>query len=94
MLSALEGLEEGKWWDRGDGVGLGYCLGVSLTRQDEIRRQCSTHLQQSTAVISHFLELHPDASWRAVVRALDGMKETEMADSLRHLCEPLTGTLY
>ena len=72
-------------------MGLGYWLGVRLTRRDEIRRQYSTHLQRSTAVINHFLELHPDASWRALVTALDGMKETKMADRLRHCCEPLTG---
>ena len=72
-------------------MGLGFWLGVRLSRRDEIMRQYSTHLQQSTAVISHFLELHPDASWRALVTALDGTEETEMADRLRHCCEPPKG---
>ena len=54
-------------------------------------RQYSTHLQRSTALINHFLELHPDDSWRVLVTALDRMMETEMADRLRHCCEPLTG---
>ena len=64
---------------------------MSLTRLEELRRQYSTHLQRSTTVINHFLELHPDASWRALVTALDNMRETEMADRLRHCCEPPTG---
>ena len=76
------------WLDR---FGLARWLGVPPSIRHEITSHSSTHLQQSTALISHFLELHPDASWRALVRALDEMKETEMADKLRHLCEPLTG---
>ena len=93
MLSALEGLEEGKWWDQegARGGGLGGWLGVPETRLEDIRSQYSTHLQRSTAIISHFLELHPDASWRALVTGLDWIKEIEMADRLRHCCKPPTG---
>ena len=40
---------------------------------------------------SYFLRLDPDASWRRVLRALDGIEETKLADRLRQLAEPMTG---
>ena len=43
------------------------------------------------AYIEYFIEHDPVASWRAVIVALDGMREKKAADAIRHLAEPITG---
>ena len=70
---------------------LGVYLGVSRSKRDEIKRQFSTVPQQVKAYINYFMEHDPVASWRAVIVALDGMREKEAADAIRHLAEPVTG---
>ena len=85
LLAAVEGLEEGEWWD------LGYRLGVPDAKLDEITSQHPHLSDRLREVFSYFLQLDPDASWRSVLRALDGKMETKLADSLRQLAEPVTG---
>ena len=70
---------------------LGAFLGVPDSKQDEIKRQFSTVPQQVKAYINYFMEHDPVASWRAVIVALDWMREKEAADAIRHLAEPITG---
>ena len=70
---------------------LGVFLGVPFLKQDEIKEQFSSVPQQVKAYINYFMEHDPVASWRAVIVALDAMKEKEAADAIRHLAEPVTG---
>ena len=48
-------------------------------------------MEQKKQLISHWINTDPLASWRRLIRALDYMKETKMADSVRSYAEPLTG---
>ena len=74
-----------------DTESLRICLGVPDLKQDEIKIQFSSVPQQVKAYISYFMEHDPEASWRAVILALDVMKEKNAADAIRHLAEPVTG---
>ena len=58
---------------------------------DQIKSQHPHPSDRLREAFSYFLRLDPDASWRSVLRALDGMKETKLADRLRKLAEPVTG---
>ena len=79
-------VREVKYTDR-----LGDWLGVPRLKRDEIKRQFSSVPQQVKAYINYFMEHDPVASWRAVIVALDQMREKEAADAIRHLAEPVTG---
>ena len=85
LLAAVEGLEEGKWRD------LGYWLGVPKAKLDEIESQHPQLSDRLRELFSYFLRLDPDASWRRVLCALDGMEEYKLVDRLRQLAEPVTG---
>ena len=41
--------------------------------------------------IQYWMEHNPRASWRGLIVVLDGMKEKQVADKIRHLAEPVTG---
>ena len=71
--------------------GLGYRLGVPESKRREIESQFSSVPQQRKALINYFIDHDPVASWRAVIVALDWMREKRVADELRHLAEPVTG---
>ena len=43
------------------------------------------------AYIDYFMKHDPLASWRAVIMALDDVREKKAADAIRHLAEPITG---
>ena len=58
---------------------------------DEIESQHPHLSDRLSEVFSYFLRLDPDASWRSVLTALDGIEETKLADRLRQLAEPVTG---
>ena len=71
--------------------GLGRWLGVPESKRREIASQFSSVPQRRKAIINYFIDHDPVASWRAVIVALDGMREKGVADELRHLAEPVTG---
>ena len=70
---------------------LGHWLGVPLSIRKIIQSQFSSVPQQVNAYINYFMEHDPVASWRAVIVALDRMREKTTADAIRHLAEPITG---
>ena len=73
------------------GLGLGYWLGVPVSKRREIASQFSSVPQQRKALINYFIDHDPVASWRAVIVALERMEEKRVADELRYLAEPVTG---
>ena len=82
------------WWGgSGSGSGsLAYWLCIPESKQDEIRRVFPDEMDQKKQAISYWINTDPLASWRGLITALDGIKETELAESIRSNAEPLTGT--
>ena len=74
--------------------GLRYWLGVTGSKRDKIKRLFSNSRDQVKAYIDYFMEHDPVASWRAVVVALDAIREKKVADAIRHLAEPITGRIW
>ena len=76
------------WWGE---RGLGYCISIPESKREEIRQKFPDEMEQKKQLISHWINTDPRASWRRLVCALDAMKETKIADSIRSYAEPLTG---
>ena len=86
ILRAVEKVE--RLWGGGE---LGIWLRVSPSKQREIQRLSSSVPQQRKLLIQYWMEHYPRASWRGLIVALDGMREKQIADKIRHLAEPVTG---
>ena len=71
--------------------GLGFWLLIPQSKREEIRQKFPDEMEQNKQLISHWINTDPLASWRRLILALDAMKETKMADSVRSYAEPLTG---
>ena len=74
-----------------DEDGLGYWLFIPRSKREEIRQKFPDEMEQKKQLISYWINTDPLASWRRVILALDLMKQTKMADSIRSYAEPLTG---
>ena len=71
---------------------LGRYLRVPESKRQDIFAQFSSVPQQRKSLIQYWMEQDPEASWRGLILALDKMKEKTVADKLRHLAEPVTGS--
>ena len=80
--------EVGNWWEE---YGLGFWLYIPRSKREEVRQKFSDEMEQKKQLISHWINTDPLASWRRLIRTLDAMKETKMADSIRSYAEPLAG---
>ena len=81
ITSALKSIE--REWDD---------FGIWLYVPDETRsgiesQQCSGFEQ----VILYVLAVHPFASWRVIINALQRMGEGQLAESIQEYAEPVTG---
>ena len=76
------------WWEE---EGLGYWLLIPRSKREEIRLKFQDEMEQKKQLISHWINTDPLASWRRLIWALDYMKQTKMADSIRSYAEPLAG---
>ena len=76
------------WWG---GSGLGTCLWIPRSKVEEIRQKFPDEMEQKKQLISHWINTDPLATWRRLIWALNSMKQTKMADSIRSYAEPLTG---
>ena len=77
------------WWG-----GLGTLTGwlyIPKSKQKEIKANFPDELDQKKEAISYWINTDPLASWRRLIIALDWMRETELANSIRSNAEPLTG---
>ena len=75
------------WW----GVAsLTNCLYIPESKQKEIKANFSDELDQKKEAISYWINTDPLASWRRLIIALDEMRETELANSIRSNAELLT----
>ena len=66
-------------------------LCITESKQNEIRHNFPDEMDQKKQMIVYWINTDPLASWRRLITALDGMEETELADSIRSNAEPLTG---
>ena len=79
------------WWS-GEGIwSLTGRLYIPESKQKEIKANFPDELHQKKEAISYWINTDPLASWRRLIIALDRMRETELANSIRSNAEPLTG---
>ena len=71
---------------------LGKYLRVPESKRQAIYGQFSSVAEQRKSLIQYWMERDPEASWRGLIVALDRMREKAVADKLRHLAEPVTGS--
>ena len=76
------------WWGE---EGLGHYLFIPESKREEIRQKFPDEMEQKKQLITYWINTDPLASWRRLIVALDVMKETKTADSIRSYAEPLTG---
>ena len=76
------------WWGE---RGLGRFLLIPQSKREEIRQKFPDEMEQKKQLITYWINTDPLASWRRLIVALDVMKETKTADSIRSYAEPLTG---
>ena len=80
------------WWGSGQESGsLTKQLSIPESKQREIKANFPDELDQKKEAISYWINTDPLASWRRLIIALDMMRETELANSIRSNAEPLTG---
>ena len=80
-----------KWWSENETESLTTWLFIPESKQEEIRRNYLDEIEQKKQAISYWINNDPVASWRRLITALDWADEGQLADSIRHNAEPLTG---
>ena len=75
-----------KWWDD---EGLGVYLYISKEKREEIQQLYSDPEEQKRQLIIYWMSTDPLASWRRLIRELDDMKQSPVADAIRDFAEPL-----
>ena len=88
VMRALRELGEEKWWE---GLGLGYWLSIPQSKMTEIKQNFPNTIDQKKQFIYYWMKNDPLATWRRLINALYGIRETKLADSIRSNAEPLTG---
>ena len=84
VLGAVWPVED--WW--GD-VGLGVYLYISKEKRKEIQQLYSDPEEQKRQLIIYWMSTDPLASWRRLIRELDHMSQSPVADAIRDFAEPL-----
>ena len=80
-----------KWWSESESESLTTWLFIPESKQEEIRHNYLDEVEQKKQAISYWINTDPLASWRRLITALDWVDEGQLADSIRHNAEPLTG---
>ncbi|XP_064385685.1 uncharacterized protein LOC135334454 isoform X2 [Halichondria panicea] len=85
LVSALKSVEN-RWNDLGADLRFPEAVLQSIEKQN-----CSS-LERLTAVLKHFLQLHPFASWRRIIRALERLEENGIVKHIKtyseHILDP------
>ena len=89
VLAVVKKVEN--WWGRPGTGSLTDRLFIPESKQREIKANFPDELDQKKEAISYWINTDPLASWRRLIIALDLMRETELANSIRSNAEPLTG---
>ncbi len=83
-MSALKSVEN-RWNDLGADLRFPEAVLQSIEKQN-----CSS-LERLTAVLKHFLQLHPFASWRRIIRALERLEENGIVKHIKTYSEHILG---
>ena len=86
VMRAVREMEH--WWGEYE---LGYQLSIPQSKLKEIRQSFPDEMDQKKQAVLYWINTDPKASWRTLIMALDWMRETKLADSIRSNAEPLTG---
>ena len=89
VMGAVE--EVRRWWREVGVWSLTETLFIPESKEDEIKRNFPDELEQKKQMISYWINTDPLAGWRRLITALDGMRETQLADLIRSNTELLTG---
>ena len=84
-------MEVKTWWTRHRPLSLADCLYIPESKRDELRHNFPDEMEQKKQMIVYWINTDPLASWRRLIRALDRMGETELANFIRSNAEPLAG---
>ena len=90
VMRAREVREMRRWW--GDGS-LTSHLCIPKSEQEEIKKNFSDEMKQKKQSISYLINTDPLAGWRRLISALDRMRKSKLADSIRPNAESLTGSI-
>ena len=89
VLIAVRPVED--WW--GKYSGLGCRLYISEDKRTVIRETYSDPDEQKRQLILYWITTDPLASWRRLIRELDRMSQSPVADAIRDYAEPLAGAI-
>ena len=89
VLIAVRPVED--WW--GKYSGLGVFLHISKDKMTAIREMYSDPDEQKRQLILYWITTDPLASWRRLIRQLDWMYLSPVADAIRDYAEPLAGAI-
>ena len=81
-----------KWWGGAGSGSLARWLYIPKSKQKEIRQKFADLMEQKKQSICYWINTDPLASWRRLITALDWMRQSHLADSIRPNVEPLTGS--
>ena len=81
-----------KWWGGILSGSLTYFLCIPKSKQEEIRQKFADPMEQKKQSICYWINTDPLATWRRLITALDRMRQSHLADSIRPNAEPLTGS--
>ena len=79
-------------WRWGEHGGLSDELGISYHQQNEIANKYLLNNDRASAAVK-WLQDNQQMSWRVIVRALDAVEESKLADEVRKLLEPPSGEI-
>ena len=85
VLRAVRPVEN--WW--GEGRGLGHNLYISEEKRNEIQQMYSDPEEQKRQLILYWMSTDPLASWRRLIRELEDIRQSPVADGIREFAEPL-----
>ena len=84
VLRAVRPVED--WWGK---WGLAYYVYISKEKRDEIQQMYFDPEEQKRQLILYWMSTDPLASWRRLIRELDEMGLSPVADGIRDFAEPL-----
>ena len=70
---------------------MGRSFSIPQSKLDEIRKTFPHEMNQKKQAVLYWINTDPEASWRRLIQILDGIQETEVANSIRSNSEPIKG---
>ena len=67
-------------------------LYIPRSKEKEIRQRFPDEVEQKKQLIYYWFNTDPLANWRRLIRVLDKIRQSHLADPIRPNAEPLTGS--